>query len=83
MPPRRGCWARTSRWRHYGPWRPKRGLTLTYLKYDALIVACAVRHKAATFVCMDARQKRLAERVKVTAAEPEDYLSPQAALFGL
>lgn len=56
------------------------GLTLTYVKYDALIVACAVRYNAACFVCLDERQGKLAARVNLRVAGPHDFIAAQANL---
>lgn len=59
----------------------KEGLPLTYVKYDALIIACAVRYEAGCFVCLDEKQHRLAKNAGVRALMPESFLSDQLGLF--
>lgn len=56
------------------------GLKLTYLKYDALIVACAARYKVGFFVCLDERQQRFARSVGVPATMPEHFRPDQLPL---
>ncbi len=53
---------------------------LHYVKYDALIVACAVRHRAAVLVTTDGAQKTLAASVGLEVRSPTDYGSAQLRL---
>lgn len=55
---------------------------LHYFKYDAMIVACAVRHRAAVLVSTDDDQRRLAQRAGLAVARPSDYLSKQIVIAG-
>ncbi len=57
------------------------GLRLTYIKYDALIVACAARYKAAYLVSLDQRQRRFAVQAGVNAVAPKHFLENQLPLF--
>lgn len=53
-----------------------------YVKYDALIVACAKRHGAGAIVSMDEGLRRLAARADLKAYSVEDLVTeaPQAPL---
>ena len=53
---------------------------LHYIKYDAMIVACAVRHRANVLISCDADQRKLAAKVGLSAAVPSDYLALQPRL---
>jgi predicted nucleic acid-binding protein len=57
------------------------GLRLTYIKYDALIVACAARYKVAYLVSLDQKQRRFAIKAGVNAVTPEHFLENQLPLF--
>lgn len=50
---------------------------LDYIKYDAMIVACAVRHRAGVIVSTDKQQRALAAAVGLSVAAPKDYLAKQ------
>lgn len=54
---------------------------LDYIKYDAMIVACALRHKAEVFVTLDDDQRRMAVNVGLKVAWPRDYMAPQQILI--
>ncbi len=49
------------------------GLKLTYLKYDALIVACALRYRAGCFVCLDDRQASLRQERGRASGRPDGF----------
>lgn len=46
---------------------------LPYIKYDAMIVACAKRWSAEVFISLDSKQSKLATHVKLDAREPSYY----------
>jgi predicted nucleic acid-binding protein len=50
--------------------------SLTHLKYDALIVACAVRHGAECIIAIDADIAKLAKFVGLTAFHPGELRIP-------
>jgi len=50
--------------------------TVACLKYDALIVGCALRIPNCAFVSMDKGQLALATRVGLAAHHPSDYFTP-------
>jgi predicted nucleic acid-binding protein len=52
--------------------RAQSSSSLTHLKYDALIVACAVRHGAECIIAIDADIAKLANLVGLTAFHPSD-----------
>lgn len=55
------------------------GFPLTFLKYDALIAACAIRHKAEFLVSIDGRMSRqIPSSLKV--ASPSDFRAKQLQL---
>lgn len=56
------------------------GLAYDYIKYDAMIVACALRHRADHFVTLDRRQTGLATRVGLKTFRPSDYEQRQQSL---
>jgi predicted nucleic acid-binding protein len=58
------------------------GLPLTYLKYDAMIAACAIRHKAAFLITVD---KRLSAQVpsSLKVARPGDFRAKQMQLVAV
>jgi predicted nucleic acid-binding protein len=69
---------------------PERVLTLErkatdlpkdYIKYDAMIVACAVRHRATHLVSLDAPLTTFAKTAGLSAQAPEDFVGPQTDLF--
>jgi predicted nucleic acid-binding protein len=53
-----------------------------YIKYDAMIVACALRYKVDAFVSIDDSQRTMASAVGLKVAWPRDYMSPQQILVG-
>jgi predicted nucleic acid-binding protein len=53
---------------------------IDYIKYDAMIVACALRHKAGHFISLDNQQLRMAAAVGLHAARPRDFMSKQQSL---
>ncbi len=56
------------------------GLEYDYIKYDAMIVACAVRHRAEHLVTLDRQQTGLAERIGLKVCKPADYEARQLSL---
>jgi predicted nucleic acid-binding protein len=56
-------------------------IPLDYIKYDAMIVACAIRHRAQAFVSTDEHQRKLASAVGLTVKYPRDYLSKQQEMY--
>ena len=60
--------------------RSDTGSPLQYLKYDALIVACALRHAADAIVALDAGVMRLARVAGLENHEPEWYRAAQQEL---
>jgi predicted nucleic acid-binding protein len=49
------------------------GLPFNYIKYDALIVACAVRHRAEMLITIDERMLSLAKTAGVRAPQPSYF----------
>ena len=49
------------------------GLKLSYLKFDALIVASAIRYNADVLVSLDAGVHALAKRCGLRCAYPEEF----------
>lgn len=58
------------------------GLPMHYVKYDAMIIACALRWGKGPLVTLDVRQRNLAERVGLEVFHPERCLRKQLKLFG-
>lgn len=52
------------------------GLSHTYLKYDAMIVATAKRHDAECIVAIDGDHAQLARQVDLGAKRPSDFMLP-------
>jgi predicted nucleic acid-binding protein len=52
-----------------------------YIKYDALIVACAKRHNAKVLVTTDGAQTKLAVKVGLEVRTPSDFLSTQQEMY--
>jgi predicted nucleic acid-binding protein len=65
---------------HYRDASDKSKPPLDYIKYDAMIVACGVRHKAGVFVSLDTDQRKMAVKVGLTVAWPRDYMGAQQVL---
>jgi hypothetical protein len=63
--------------------RAKPGPWLDYIKFDSMIVSCAVRHGAAVLVTTDIGQQKLAAKVGLLTREPRDYLAAQRNLPGV
>jgi predicted nucleic acid-binding protein len=51
-----------------------------YIRYDAMIVACAVRHRAHVFVSTDTAQRAMANQAGLITAVPSDYLKAQTTI---
>ncbi|MBL8956232.1 MAG: type II toxin-antitoxin system VapC family toxin [Myxococcaceae bacterium] len=51
-----------------------------WLKFDTLVIATAVRHRAECLVTLDGDQKKLAERVGLQVRHPRDFEDPQGSL---
>ena len=58
-----------------GPYR------LTYLKYDAMIVACAKRWEAECIVAIDTDHHKLASHVNIPVHHPREFRRAQMPLF--
>ncbi|OGQ25625.1 MAG: hypothetical protein A2138_22525 [Deltaproteobacteria bacterium RBG_16_71_12] len=56
------------------------GKTGMQIKYDAMIAACAARHRADVVVTLDDDMAKLAARLRVAVARPADYLSKVLSL---
>lgn len=56
------------------------GLSLNFIKYDALIVACAIRHDAKCMITLDRGMTNFAKRVELSTAKPEDFETRQTEL---
>ncbi|MEZ4295058.1 MAG: type II toxin-antitoxin system VapC family toxin [Polyangiaceae bacterium] len=59
------------------------GLSLPYLKYDALIVACALRARADAIVTLDGDCSKLATGIGIRVALPSEFESKQRILPGV
>jgi len=51
-------------------------VSLHYIKFDAMIVACARRHQAEAIITADIGQRALAAKVGLAAHGPKHYLVP-------
>ncbi len=61
-------------------WRDEMGREFGHIKYDALIVGCALRVPGCAFVGMDKGQRALASRVGLSAHHPNEfYVEPKPA----
>jgi predicted nucleic acid-binding protein len=56
------------------------GLPRDYIKYDALIVACAARHRVTHVITLDGDLTGLAAKVGLSVAKPDDFLAAQSRL---
>lgn len=56
------------------------GLPHSYLKYDALIAACALRANADALVALDGDHTKLASHAGIKVAAPATFRSPQLPL---
>jgi predicted nucleic acid-binding protein len=63
--------------------RDATGTTLQYIKYDAMIVACAKRHRADCLVTRDGPMERLAKHAKLPCFRPDHFYSRQGTLPGV
>ena len=57
------------------------GVTRRAANFDAMIVACGLRHRAACLVSRDEKQRQIAEKAGLVAVEPEHFLGAQTTLF--
>lgn len=58
-------------------WRNATGRTMNMIKYDALIIGCALRAtQPCTFVSLDADQRALASKCGLPAHHPKEYMLP-------
>jgi predicted nucleic acid-binding protein len=55
-------------------------LSLTHLKYDAMIVACAIRHRAECIIAIDPDIPRLGQMVKIPVVSPLHFVQPQSVI---
>jgi predicted nucleic acid-binding protein len=56
------------------------GVSKTMLKYDAMIVACAVRHRAEVVVSLDSDCVSLGQKFPIRVTSPVTLLDPQPLL---
>lgn len=56
------------------------GAPAAYIKYDALIVACAIRHRAECMVTRDGAQSHMAKVAGLRCASPGDFQTEQLPL---
>ena len=56
------------------------GHPISFMKYDAMIVACAVRHRADAVIATDDRLLKLCKRVQMSSRKPFEFLAKQPAL---
>jgi predicted nucleic acid-binding protein len=56
---------------------------ITYIKYDAMIVACALRHGANAVVALDTKLLEMATAVGLYAATPHDFTGRQQVIPGI
>ena len=54
--------------------------SLTHIKYDAMIVACALRHRAALHIALDADHHKLCAKASFPVARPKDLLTASPAV---
>lgn len=55
----------------------KTGFTREYLLYDAMILACAIRHKADCVIALDGQElKEVADHIGFPVFNPKHYKSP-------
>lgn len=57
------------------------GLVKDWIRYDAMIAACAIRHKAEMLVSTDINQTAIARSAGITVKTPSDFLRRQQDLF--
>ena len=50
--------------------------SLSFLKYDAMIVACAVRHRALLHIALDADHHKLCANAGLAVRRPHEFLAP-------
>ncbi len=63
--------------------RDATGTPLQYIKYDAMIVACAKRHRAECLVTGDAAMARLANHAGLPCFAPDHFYAKQGTLPGV
>lgn len=59
------------------------GASLTYLKYDSMIMACALRSGVPVFVTMDSDHHPLAKDTSIRVEHPSAFRAPQRTIFDL
>lgn len=59
------------------------GLPKDYIKYDALIAACAKRYRATHIIALDGDYTGLAAKLALLCKKPEDFAKPQGVLPGV
>ena len=57
------------------------GLTLSYLKYDAMISACALRCRTGTLIALDSDHSVMARHLGLKVLHPGHFTSTQIGLF--
>lgn len=63
--------------------RDNTGVSKQSIKFDAMIIACALRHRVDTFVSLDENQRKLAAKVGLRARQPSDFYPSQRSFSGL
>jgi hypothetical protein len=62
--------------------KQKPEISTTVVKYDAMIIACALRGGAKAFISRDGRQLNLAREVGLIGMQPTDLIGGQLEIFG-
>lgn len=57
------------------------GASLSYLKYDAMISACALRCRTRTLIALDSDHVVLARGLGLNVLHPREFADPQIPLF--
>lgn len=57
------------------------GLPLTYLKYDSMIFACAMRGRVEVLVTLDPDHHVLAKHTNISVKQPHEFEAAQTSLF--
>jgi hypothetical protein len=57
------------------------GVAMSYLKYDAMIMACALRSGVSVIVTTDPDHHPLAQTTGIQAHHPSEYKHEQTSLF--
>lgn len=60
--------------------RDASGLHIGYWKFDAMIAACALRHRADAIIAIDPGMRKLGASIHIEAKHPNEYRSAQTEL---